>query len=168
MKSFGFWIVPENDVYQELDALIKQYSNEYDAPVFMPHMTIHGPVSSTEKKVVKDVKRSVSNIKPFKIQIGDVEFSTTYFQCVFVRMRTSAHMLDTHLALKKGLGYTDSHVFMPHVSLVYGEFNMSTREKIASKVKLRSTHFIARKIIIARADSRDPKDWEIVEQVSLE
>jgi len=168
MSKFGFWIIPENELYQELDDLIKKYSKEYGSPTFVPHMTIHGAVDTTsDQEVVEDVRQAVQDIKPFEINVGEVEFSTTFFQCVFARMKTSAPLLDTHLALRRNLGYKESHVFMPHASLVYGDFNMKTREKIASEIVLKETHFMASKITIVRADSNDPKDWEIVEQVNI-
>lgn len=167
MKKFSFWIILENNLYQEIEEVVAKYSKEYNSPVFVPHMTLHNPVVSTDEEVVRKVKQVVRKIKPFEIEVGDVEFSTTYFQCVFVRMKTSADLLNAHLSLKDALGVKEEHVFMPHGSLVYGNFDMETREKIANEIKLKGIKFMANKITIVRADSSDPKDWDVVEQVPL-
>jgi len=165
MKRYGFWIIPENDFYQELKKLIRKYSKKYSSPSFVPHMTIHGSVASTDKNVIEDVLKVASKIKPFEVEVGEVEFSTTYFQCIFARMKTSAIMLNTHLALKKQLKDAENNVFMPHASLVYGDFDMKTREQIVSEIKLKGNKFLANKITIIRANSRDPKDWSTVEHI---
>ncbi|MBU0578774.1 hypothetical protein KKE34_04260 [Patescibacteria group bacterium] len=166
-ENFCLWIIPENSFYQEIEGVVSQYSKEYDSPIFTPHVTINGRVSLTDDQVIRKVEKAVFNIKSFEIEVGNVEFSTTYFQCVFVRMKTSAKLLETHLSLKNALGVKDQHVFMPHASLVYGDFDMKTREKIASEIKFKSTGFIAKKITIVRVDSSNPKDWNIVKQVPL-
>jgi len=167
MKKFGFWIIPENNFYQELEKVIQKYGKKYNSPIFTPHMSLHGVVESTDKRVVEIVEKAANKIKPFKIEVGNVEFSTTYFQCVFVRTKTNAKLLDAHLTIRKGFNFQEKHVFMPHASLVYGDFDMETREKISQEIKLLEKNFKARKITIVRADSSKPKDWEIIKQVKL-
>jgi len=168
MTKYGFWIIPENDTYQEFNKVIKKYANSFDGPTFTPHMTIHGVVISTDEEVVKTVREAVKNIKSFELQVGDVEFSTTYFQCIFARIKTSAKLFNTHLAIRKAFNMNDKNVFMPHASLVYGDFDMETREKITKEIKIQNKSFTADKITIVRADTSDPKDWTIVEQVPLQ
>jgi 2'-5' RNA ligase len=167
MTKFSFWLIPENDLYQELEQVIVENAEKSSSPVFVPHVTLHGPVVSTDKQVVVDVRRAISEIKPFEVQVGDAEFSTTYFQCVFARIRTSAELLNAHLALRNSLGVEEDHVFMPHASLVYGDFDMKIRERIAKEIKLKITHFMASKITIVRADSADPKEWGVVDEVGF-
>ena len=87
---------------------------------------------------------------------------------MFARMRTSADLVNAHLILKDALSVEEQHVFMPHASLVYGDFDMVVREKLAHEIKLKSKNFTAEKITIVRANSRDPKEWNIVEQVSIQ
>lgn len=168
MNKFSFWLIPDNDLYKELKEVTQKYGKEYNSPVFEPHVSMHSSVASTDQKVVEDVRRAISAIKSFEVKLGDVEFSSTYFQCIFARIKTSAELLNTHLALKDSLSYKKDHVFMPHAGLVYGDFDMQTREKIAKKINLKTTHFTARKLTIVRADSRDPKDWGILEQVNFQ
>ena len=167
MKKYSFWLIPENDLYQDIEKVIVKYTGEYGSPVFVPHVTTHSTVVSTDKQVVNDVQRAISEIESFEVQVGDVEFSTTYFQCVFARIKTSAELLNTHLSLQDALEGEKNHVFMPHASLLYGDFDMQTRENIAKEIRLKTSSFMANKITIVRADSRDPKDWSVVSQVSF-
>lgn len=167
-KKYGFWVIPENKTYQVFERIIRKYSKKYNAPMFVPHMTIHGVIESTEEKVVRGVKKVADKIRPFEVQVGEVEFSTTYFQCVFARIKTNAKLLNTYLALRDSLEFTEKHVFMPHASLVYGDFDMETREKISKEIEFSNEKFMVNKITIVKADSRDPKNWHIVEQVQVQ
>lgn len=169
MQKYGFWVIPENEFYQELKEIITLYSKKYDAPAFVPHMAIFiNQIAPTNEQVVNKVRQAANVTKPFAVSIGDVEFSTTYFQCVFARVRTNAHLLNAHLTLKNAFNIDEEIVYMPHTSLVYGNFDMMTREKIASEIYLKNTQFMANKITIVRMDTRDLKDWDMVEQVSFQ
>lgn len=104
MNKYGFWVVPENEAYGEMQEVITKYSNEYKTPLFIPHMTIHTAVPSTDDQVVRDIKMAAENIKPFKLTVGRIESSTTPFQCVFARINTDANLLNAHLILRDTLG----------------------------------------------------------------
>jgi len=148
MRKYGFWIIPENEVYDEMQEAITKYSSKYKTPSFKPHMTIHTVVSSTDERVVKDTKKAVAKINPFKLTVGNIEFSTTFFQCVFARINTNANLMNAHLALREHLKYKDKHVYMPHASLVYGDLDMETREKICSEIKLKGKEFTANTLLL--------------------
>lgn len=167
MKKYGFWIFPENELYQEIESIIRKYSTAHKTPFFPPHLTIHGVVDSTDTKVIETTQGAVKNIQPFELELGDVEFSNTYFQSIFVRVKTSAKLLSAHMAISQGFGITEPKTYMPHISLVYGDFPMSKREKIAAEITLRNRKFTASKITIVRADTADPADWDTVGTVKL-
>lgn len=58
-------------------------------------------------------------------------------------------------------------MYMPHASLVYGDLDMETREKICSEIQLKETEFMANKIVIVRADTSNPDDWDVVNKITL-
>ena len=148
MKKYGFWIVPENISYQELEKIIEKYGEKYNSPLFTPHMTIHGVVSSTDEEVVKIVEKAVKETKPFGLEIGEVEFSSTYHQCIFARVKTNANLFNAYTSLRKAFGAEEKHVFMPHISLVYGDFDMEEREKIIKEIEVKNKNFEATKILL--------------------
>jgi len=167
MHNFGFGFIPENEFYAELEQLINTYSKKFSTPSFLPHVTIYRDEINSKKAIVAKVNTAAKQIQPFKIEIGDVEFSTTLHQCVFARMKTSAQIMNAHLMMKKVFHNNDSHAFMPHASIVYGDLSMETREKISQEVHLHSKSFMAKKITIFLCDSNKPEEWGIEEQIEL-
>jgi len=95
---------------------------------------------------------------PINLTLGQVSFSTTYFQSVFVRVESTAELLDLNLDLKKEFEM-ENNVFMPHISLLYGVDDMRLREKIASDIKIARFSFRADRLIIVPVDG-NPHGWK--------
>lgn len=166
-NKYGFWIIPENNTYKKFEEIIEKYCQKLGTPCFIPHMTIHGVVESTDEAVVKTIEKVAEKKKPFEVEVGITEFSSTYFQCVFSRIRTSSKLVNLHMPIREAFRFTDKHVYMPHASLVYGDIDMETREVISNEVNLSGQKFEVSKISIVRADTSDPDEWNIVDQVNL-
>ena len=165
MTNYTLWLIPENELREELEEIIARYAKKYHSPVFIPHITLYSGVLSTNEVVTEKLRNVAKNIHPFKLELGNVAFSTTYFQSVLVRVKTTAKLLNTHLAIKKAFDIQEQHVYMPHMSLVYGDFDMETREKIASEIKIKNRQFMGKKIAVVNGDSDDPADWVLVDQI---
>lgn len=168
MNKFGFWIIPENNAYTEFDEIIHTYSSTFGSPLFVPHISLHGVVSSTDEEVIAYAQTALKDTKSFDVAVGAVEFSTTYFQCVFARIKANAELCNAHLAIKNAFNVENVIPLMPHISLIYGDFDMKTREKIAKEIEIKNASFKANKITIVRADTSDPKDWTVVDQITLQ
>lgn len=167
MIRYSLWIIPENESQLEMQQVVKKYSQQFGYTQFTPHVTLYEVSGREEQEVIEGVKQIASEIEPFELEFGDVEFSTTYFQSVFLRVKTVAHLLNAHLKLRMKFNSDDNHVYMPHISLVYGEHDMETKEEIAKEIKINSKGFKAEKISIVKSTSNDPKDWHVIEQVKF-
>jgi 2'-5' RNA ligase len=168
MPQFSFELVPEGVLGKELQEIVNHYSAVYSSSPFLPHITLYGAINSNEADVLKAAQELAQQISPLKIELGLVEFSTTHFQCVFARVKTTAQLMKAHLLVKLALGVNQDHVFMPHISLVYGDFDMETREKMTQQIKLQTSSCRISSLTVVRSDSQDPKDWHIVAQIPLQ
>lgn len=165
-KKYTLWIVPPPDIKDILQKIILDLSKKYGGPIFESHMTLLGDIEVSEKEILEGSKELASRTKPFMLALGEVSFSTTYFQSVLVRIKSSAKLMKANLAVKQ-IFNVENNLFMPHISLMYGDHDMETREKIASEVKLPAgLSFQAEKIIIIPS-SKDPKDWHHLAEFSL-
>jgi len=167
MNTFGFWLLPPKKIQAEYQPLIDKYSKRLKTPSFEPHITIFGGVKEDEKKIVKKVERITSKLKPIQITFSDITVSTTYHQCVFARVKPTTYLLDTHLEFKATLGDLGKKMYVPHMSLVYG--NMSTKEKneIADEIKLTTNSFKADRFCLVNTDDFNPKTWIHVSEFQL-
>lgn len=160
MKSlYSLWIVPPPDLKKYLDEIILKLSEKYKSPEFETHMTLLGPINSDKKTMLQKAKKFASETKIFSLEIGEISFSTTYFQSVFIKVKSSAELLEANLKAKK-IFQMDNNVFMPHISLIYGNHEMKLREQIASEIELpKNKHFQAENIIVIPC-AKNPNDWK--------
>lgn len=123
-------------------------------------MTLLGDIDRDLSEIEQKIKELATGLNKLELSLGPVSFSTTYFQSVFIRINSTAKPMQLNLEAKKLLN-TENNVFMPHMSLLYGDPDMVTREKAAPSVKLAGSSFTVNNFII-KTTTDDPKDWKIV------
>jgi 2'-5' RNA ligase len=158
--NYSIWVVPPEPIFSQLQEIIDSLSQKYDSPRFNPHMTILGTVDRKLEDVQNAAKVLVGKLSNLKLSLGPVSFSTTYYQSVFVRVISTTQLMQLNLDLKKSLNLENS-VFMPHISLFYGDHDMKTREKIASGTKIEPVTFSISKLLIIPENST-PLEWQPV------
>lgn len=156
--QYSIWIIPPQPLYSQLENTIDTLARKYNGPVFEPHMTLLGNIDRDLSEVKQKVKEVANRIEKLELSLGPVSFSTTYFQSVFVRVNSTAQLMQLNLEAKKLFGM-ENNVFMPHISLLYGEHDMVTREKAASEIQLSETSFVVNKFIVTPA-TLDPSEWQ--------
>lgn len=166
LNLYSLWIIPSPDTKKRLKKIIINLSKKYDGPVFEPHMTLLGNINSEESECVKNTKVLASQIKPFTVSFGDISFSTTYFQSVFLRIKSSAELMEVNLRAKK-LFNLNNNVFMPHISLLYGDHNMSIRENISSRIHLPSNLSFKVNQIVVVLSTQNPSEWKHLAEIGI-
>lgn len=120
-------------------------------------MTLLGDIDMDLPKMEQKAKELAKGVGKLELSLGPVSFSTTYFQSVFVRVNSTAKLMQLNLDAKKLFGVENS-VFMPHISLLYGDHDMATREEAASKVKLAESSFVINEFVITPS-TMNPNEW---------
>lgn len=155
---YSIWAIPPQPVYDQLKELIESLAKEYNAPTFEPHMTVLGAFEAEFEDIQQKVTQHAQITKPLELSLGPISISTTYFQSVFVRVNSTAQLMQLNLATKKMFD-VENNVFMPHISLLYGVDEMREREETAQKISLPSVSFTVSELTIVPADP-DPQKWE--------
>lgn len=156
--KYSIWIIPPEPIFSQLKKIIGSLSKENTAPLFDPHMTLLGNIDEDLSEIESKIRKLLTNAGGLRLELGPISFSSTYFQSVFVRVNSTAQLMQLNLDIKKALNMENS-VFMPHMSLLYGDHDMKSREEIASKIKLYRSSFDVRKVVII-PEMPNPKDWK--------
>jgi 2'-5' RNA ligase len=159
MKNlYSLWIVPPIKISEPLQEVITNLSAKYGSPDFEPHITLLGNISSDLESLKQKAGLLVSKLKPFPISFSEVSFSTTYFQSVLVRVKATAALMNANM-LAKETYRVDNNVFMPHMSLIYGNCDMKAREKIVSEVVLPKNILFEVSKLVVIPSTQNPNDW---------
>lgn len=167
MAKFSLWCMPKGEMRAALEQTISELAAAHHGPIFEPHLTLLGDVEGEEKKVVETVQAVARTLPSLELRLGSVDASTTYFQCVFVRIMTTSELLSTYLELSKAF-FPDQKpgVYMPHMSLFYGHQPSAERVHIAQEVTLPSLSCTASEIVVIES-APDPKEWQTVTELPL-
>lgn len=154
---YSIVIIPHEPIFNQLKKIIDKLALEFNGPLFEPHMTLIGNIDMDLPQVEQKVKILASQIDKLDLSLGEISFSTTYFQNVFIRVNSTHQLLEININAKKLFGIKNN-VFMPHISLLYGNQDMKKREEAASKVKITPVSFVVNKFIVLPLNP-DPKKW---------
>ena len=163
--KYSIWVIPPEPVFTRLSEIITDLSLRYKSPLFKPHMTVLGSIDQELNKIKEAVEKVAANNGDLKLSLGPISFSTTYFQSVFVRINSTAKLIQLNLDIKKLL-HIENNVYMPHISLIYGNHDMKIRDEIATKIQLQNFVFTANEIVVI-PDDAEPSKWKPIVTVPL-
>ena len=103
-SKVSFWLTPEEEDRDFFQGLINQLANQYNAPVFEPHVTIYsGEIYSGEfgadKSPTQLIEQATQGIPRFSLTVDQVLYSGQFKKTVFVQFQPSAmaeSTIDSH------------------------------------------------------------------------
>lgn len=154
---FSIWLVPPKPLHTKLTAIVEKLAREYGGPVFEPHLTLIGGVPMDEEPLIEKARQLATQAAPLELELEAVAFSTTYFQSVFVRVKPTVPLLELNVMASEMFAVPNT-LFMPHLSLLYGEHPMAIRAEAAATVVLEPEKFVVDHMTVIPA-TFDPKGW---------
>ena len=167
--SFTIWLLPkEKEVRTYISKIVNDLAKKYDGPIFEPHSTLLGdlPLSLAEMKL--NGEKLANLVKPFTVETGSVEYSTTYYQCLFVRIKPTSELMGLYDAARQIFGFTGPAVFMPHMSLFYGNIPYSTRHEIMTSLTFKLQRFSINSLVVTPGGEHPPSEWNHVLELPFE
>lgn len=164
MKSKGYtlWIVPTNKAHDKFTNLITKLAEDNYAPKFEPHITLLGEIELPEAEIIKKTKQLVSGQQPFVIKMQEIDYEDYFFRTLFVRAEKTKPLLTLHNRAKE-IFNMQAIPYMPHLSLLYGDFPVEVKEKIIKDIgKDQSVEFTVNKVTLIKGG--EIADWYTVNE----
>lgn len=164
-KGHSLWLMPTGEAYDKLSGLIKRLAEEYNAPLFEPHVTLLGKAMQSEEDVLKRAEQLASGQKPFPITLNTVDYQDFYFRTLFVRAERTDLLRALHDRAKEVFAMQDIPDYMPHLSLMYGNFPEAVKEQIIKAVgRDQTTEFTANSVHLFKTDG-EVNSWHRVKEI---
>jgi 2'-5' RNA ligase len=164
-QRFSLWLIPPSKIKKQLEVVVQQLSQTHNAPNFEPHLTLLGDFEGNQNEVIKKTELLAKSLEPLTLTLEQVSFSTTYYQSVFIRVKATAELMEANLKAKDIFGLPNT-LFMPHISLLYGDFDMKTKEEAAKSVMLPTISFAVKSIELTPS-TPNPSEWIHLHTASL-
>lgn len=163
----SLWLIPPRGVYTRLEKIISDLSREHQAPIFRPHVTLLASVPGSEKEVIKNAHRFSRLIKPFDVTLTSVDYSDQYFRCLFIRARKSRALMDANLRARGIFGKQSDEKYMPHLSLMYGNFQPEVKESIIEKIGRDFNITFTARCLCVDSEGEDIEGWRVIKEFKL-
>jgi hypothetical protein len=167
----AYWLIPAEPARDFFASTIERLATRFEAPLFEPHLTVYAARQRAENPagVLRDI---LAGCKPFRVSLGDIQYSDEFTKTVFVRCEPSAELLRLYRALEQASSSRGNYELNPHLSLIYKTMPRETKEEIASSLTLpfQDILFDSGKAVICpvKIESReDVESWRIVATQTL-
>ena len=166
-EGYSLWLMPTDDVYRQLSETISQLSSKYSAPYFEPHVTLLGELLESEEEMLSKTEQLAGLIKPFTIKLTHVDYLDQYFRCLFLRADETNDLINANNKAREVFNRGQDSTFMPHLSLMYGDFTPKIKQQIIGDVgRDFDISFEVGNIRFCLTDG-EPKDWYRVQEFAL-
>ena len=132
--QYSIWILSEGKAQETLAGVIHRLAKKYQGPIFEPHLTLLSPIPEKKEVVIEKAVEIAKSFSPYKLTTTSIDYGTTYFQCVFVRVKATKPLIETAMLTQKLFGI--NKLFIPHITLFYGNVDLETRKKNCEGNKL--------------------------------
>ncbi len=166
-KGYSLWLIPTGKAYDKLSGLIQKLAKDNSAPLFYPHVTLLGGVMQSEDHVLERTEQLVLGQNPFPITLNSVDYQDYYFRTLFVRTEITDPLQALYDRAKEVFGMQDALDFMPHLSLMYGNFSEAVKEQIIKDIgRDQTTEFTVNSVQIFKTDG-EVNVWHKVKEFPL-
>lgn len=132
--GYSLWLMPSNNAYEQLSALIHELSGAHDTPVFEPHVTLLGGLQEKESGIVARTMKLAEVIEPFVINLTRIEHSNEHFRCLYYRVEKTIDVVYAYRQACDIFRVSEGKNYMPHLSVMYGDIPEKTKEQIIAGI----------------------------------
>lgn len=166
--AYSIWIIPsEANVRSYVTTVVTDLAQKFNGPIFEPHTTVLGDVHASIEEMEGNCKKIASQTKPFIVETGAVEYSTTYYQCAFVRLKSNPELMTLYDTTKAVFGMSAPTVYMPHMSLFYGNVSYETRQEIIDSLSFTPQQFLINSLVVTPGGELPPSEWQHLMELPL-
>lgn len=126
---FSIWLVPGEEQREQLQRIIRNVSNAFDATPFMPHMTGYSvSVPSKDVETIKrDIRHRLEGSKQTRCTVTGISHSEAFFKAVYLDIPLNPSLEHIYQVLRSRLQAYGKYILQPHVSLLYQELSEEKR-----------------------------------------
>jgi 2'-5' RNA ligase len=126
--------MPSGQVLRRLRGVILELSREYSTPAFEPHVTLLGRIVGSRREVLAKSGELARRMRPLVVKLGVLDGLDEYYRCLFVRAAKTWPLMEAHRAARQIFNLKERPAYMPHLSLMYGNFRARLKEEMIRKL----------------------------------
>lgn len=166
-KDYSLWLVPEGEKREFYQGLIEDLGRKHKGPVFVPHITVLGNIQMTEEELLSRARQLTQLLHPLSVTLNEVSTGDVFYRCVFAKAEKTQSLIELYNRACQAFDIMPAD-FMPHLSLLYGDYDMSLKKKIAEGIEIQDTLYVSSLYIYETSPDLEPQDWRFVEKIPFD
>lgn len=166
-EMYTLWLCPVREDEARLREVIERLAGENGTERFDPHVTLLSELASRKDALDAAWRAAgVSGGERIELATAGVTTSNERFRCVVIELEPRDR-LDMLRRATAEIGVSEQSAYQPHVSVIYGQLPLSTRERMAEKVAKQLPESFAFDCIEIVETSVPVSDWRSIARISL-
>ena len=169
-KTIGYhlFFLPQGELFDNLQGIINELAEKYQGAKFEPHLTLLARIpKADEAELIAKTKQLASTMQPFEVEPKELIAQDTYFRALYCKAEPNAVMEEYHQKALEMFGVQDVNVYMPHLSLYYGNVPQSIKDEMIASLSLpASMKFLVDRVFLYRTEG-EAQDWVRVGEYTL-
>jgi 2'-5' RNA ligase len=162
-QAISVWLVPAEPEREDLKLLIERLAQEYQAPVFDPHITLYNATvpQNLLEETMQALGQAVAQNYAFTLNSPRLGYTEQFFKTLFLEIEPQTELTTLQQAIEKVLNQYGSYEFNPHLSLLYKEMPDEEKAQLANNLIVPQT-FRAGEVRIVEPGN-PAQDWRTIE-----
>ena len=169
-EKLCLWLLPDSNSKKLLDQVMIEIQNKTNEPYFQPHVTLFCGTTTNIKSLKENLKRTFDDEKIIHATIDPAKEGYKFFKKLYYPLNMNNQLYQANIKAKK-LDPNSEYIFMPHISLFYGQSLPTEILDIAKNYKLNTQNISFDKIRIIKDCSVENysciEKWENLFEISF-
>jgi 2'-5' RNA ligase len=167
LQNYSLWFMPTGRADEEFSALLSRLAAQYSSPKFPPHITLIGLVEAEEAAMISKTQAVAAQLHPFLIKLTQVGYTSDFYRSLFVNVESSEKILTAYQEARKIFPANQAASLMPHLSLLYGDFPITTKQQIIKEIGDTYPHTFESSTLYLYLTDGDASTWRKIHEFPL-
>jgi 2'-5' RNA ligase len=131
----AYWLIPTEPARSYFQNIVNDLAEQYSAPEFEPHVTVHVGVDCTET-VDEVLSKAGRSSKKIALQVLNVSSSSEFIKTLFVHFTRSTQLQQLNQNIRTAAQDSPEYQLSPHLSLLYKRMSIQDRRLLTHSIEV--------------------------------
>ena len=133
--NYSLWLRPEQTQLDEFTEIVSNLAHRFRTKPFPPHITLLSSIHAELDTVKQACTKIVDGNQQFDIPLPSIDYTEAYYRNFYILAEMTPALLNVYEHAKQALSYKTNEEYMPHVSLLYGDLAVETKQSLKEQLE---------------------------------
>jgi Cyclic phosphodiesterase-like protein len=135
-RHVSYWLVPAAAHRAFFQELIETLAHTYQAPIFVPHVTIYSGESPVDENPQEIIAQATLGVQEIRLQVDCILYTDTFTKTLFVQFHPSEPLSHMSESMRRLSARPSAYRLDPHLSLLYKHMAAQDKQRLAATIQV--------------------------------